>query len=79
MLIVIYSSMLELIWQNFLMLFKKLTAVGNRIPSHIFILQYHSIAYVLSHSVANLSTVRQRADTFLMVEEKQLILGMKQL
>lgn len=61
------------------MLFKKLTAVGNRIPSYIFILQYHSIAYVLFRSVANLSTVRQRADTFLMVEEKQLILGMKQL
>lgn len=61
------------------MLFKKLTAVGNRIPSHIFILQHCSIAYVLSHSVANLSTVHQRADTFLMVEEKQLNLGMKQL
>lgn len=60
------------------MLLKKLTAVGNRIPSHIFILQHHSIAYVLPHSVANLSTVHQRADTFLMVEEKQLILGMKQ-
>jgi hypothetical protein len=30
------------------MLFKKLTAVGNRISSHILILQHHSIAYVLA-------------------------------
>lgn len=58
------------------MLLKKLTAVGNRIPAHIFILQHHSTAYVLSPSVANLSTDHQRADTFL-IEEKQLILGMK--
>lgn len=48
------------------MLLKKLTAVGNTL-----ILQHHSTAYVLSHSVANLSTDHQRADTVLIIEEKQ--------
>lgn len=75
----IYSNMYRIYLTNFLMLLKKVTAVGSRLPSHIFVLQHHSAAYALSHSVANLSTVHRRADTFLMVEEKQLILAMKQL
>ena len=61
------------------MLLKKLTAVGNRTPSHIFIPQHHRAAYVLSRGAADLSTVHQRADMFLTAEEKQLTLGIKQL
>lgn len=61
------------------MLLKKLIAADKIIPSHSLILQHRRIAYVLIHSVANLSTVPQRADTFFMVEEKHVVLGIKQL